>query len=236
MDSNLLNRQYSVLVAGDVDLSVYDLTKQVEPYIAYEYNNRKNIHQQAINIYSNIIKEMENTPENEFIRQIMQFKLQEIQEMTDEEYFEVVTQGMIYDEKTGNALTTINPNGKYLALSEPTPKSAVPLIGDKFQCFVGDVLSIIPDPKLIEQYSRQWDSFMNESYHNKNEFINRYGNKETFISVMIAPFFYNAFVSNDTGWLEQGNEDQIQWILNFKKRFIEKLPLNTKLKILNFTK
>ena len=63
-----------------------------------------------------------------------------------------------------------------------------------------------------------------------------YGDRETYISVMMESLFYNAFVSNETGWLEQGDENQIQWILTFRERFINNLPKNTPLRVYNFTK
>jgi hypothetical protein len=236
MDSNLLNRQYSVLVAGNVDLTKFDLTKPVDPYVVYEYSNRANIRKQAINVYEELIKSVEGDSVNHLLVQMMRAKLQEMQEMSDEEYFEAATVGMTYDKKTGNALTTINPNGKYITISEPTLKSAMPLCGDKFQCLVGDITSVIPDAKMIEEYSKQWDSFMNGPQFNKNEFVRMYGNRETYISVMMESLFYNAFVSNETGWLEQGDENQVQWILTFRERFINNLPKNTPLRVYNFTK
>ena len=236
MDSNLLNRQYSVLVAGNVDLSIFDLTKPVEPYVVYEYSNRANIRKQAISIYEELIKNVEKDSINILLVQMMRAKLQEMNEMTDEEYFETATTGMIYDKKTGDALTTINPNGKYLTLSEPTLNSAMPLCGNKFQCLAGDITSIVPDGKMIEQYSKQWDSFMSGPQFNKNDFIRMYGDRETYISVMMESLFYHAFVSNETGWLEQGDENQIQWILTFRERFINNLPKNTPLRVYNFTK
>jgi hypothetical protein len=48
--------------------------------------------------------------------------------------------------------------------------------------------------------------------------------------------FYNAFVSNETGWMEQADEDQEQWVLTFYDRFIKPLPETTQLKIYNFKK
>ena len=46
--------------------------------------------------------------------------------------------------------------------------------------------------------------------------------------------FYNAFVSEETGWIEQAEEDQEKWVLTFYDRFIKPLPETTKLKIYNF--
>lgn len=235
MDSNLLNNKYTVLVAGDVDLTLYDLSKPVTPYVVYEYNNRKNIRKQAINIYDELIRKIESNKVNELVCQMMRVKLQEMQEMTDEEYFEMTTQGMTYDEKTGDALTTINPKGRFLSLTEPTLNTAVPLCGKKFQCKVGDLKEKNISQTAIDEYSKQWDKLMNDSLLRDN-YINLYGDKDTYIATMTEPLFYNAFVSNETGWLEQGDENQVQWVLNFRERFINNLSKDTLLRVYNFTK
>lgn len=236
MDSNLLNKQYSVLVAGDVNLSTYDLTIPVAPYVVYEFNKRNDIRKQAINIYEELIKKLEVDTVNQLICQVMRIKLQDMREMTDEEYFEEATKGMMFDDNTGDALSTINPNGKFLTLSDPTPDTAVPLFGDKFICLAGDIVAKNIDKTLIEQYAQQWDGMMKMAPMVVENYVKTYGNKETFIQMMMEPLFYNAFVSNETGWLEQGDENQVQWILTFRERFINNLPKNTKLRVYNFTK
>ena len=160
-----------------------------------------------------------------------------IDNISHEEYFEIATQGMTYDTTTGDALSTINPKGRYLTLTDPTSTHAVPLYNNKFNCLVKDIkIKDIPDKDLIEKYSAQWDYFMESAPMMKNDYIKLYGNKETYIASMTEPLFYNAFVSNETGWLEQGDENQVQWILTFRERFINNLPKNTKLRVYNFTK
>ena len=54
------NNLYTVLVAGDIDLSNYDLKKKVSPYVVYEYNKRKDIRLQTINIYKDIINNLDD--------------------------------------------------------------------------------------------------------------------------------------------------------------------------------
>ena len=234
MDSNLqINRKYTVLVAGNVNLKDYDINKKVEPYVVYKYSDRKEIKESIINIYE---KYIENIPkENSFLKEILSFKLQEIQEMTDEEYFEYATKDMKYDKKTGDALSTINPKGKYNLLSEADKENAMPLIGDSFQCKVKDLPIIVKNDEELEKLSEHWKKMM-ENEDMKQKYIETYIDEETYISVMSEPFFYNAFVSEQTGWLEQGDENQIEWVLNFRRRFIENLSENTILKVYNFTK
>lgn len=236
MDSNLLNKQYSVLVAGNVDLTKYDITVQVPPYVVYEYDKRAEIRQKAIDIYSELIENTEKQDGMSLISQLMKFKLQEMEEMTDEEYFEEATRGMTYDKNTGNALTTFNPNGKYVKINDATIETAIPLIGNNFQCFVQDLPDKNVNDEVVEKYSKHWDTIMCDSKHIKDNYINTYQDKDTYIKVMTEPLFYNAFVSEETGWLEQSDENQVQWVLNFRDRFIKNLPKNTILKVYNFNR
>ena len=234
MDSNLLNKQYSVLVAGDVDLTKYDLTRQVAPYVVYEYDKRADIRKQAIKIYTDLIEKVEKEENTALVSQLMRMNLQEMEEMTDEEYFERATKGMTFDKTTGNALTTFNANGKYIKINEATDKTAVPLVANKFNCLVQDLPEKVENEDIIEKYSKHWDTIMSGAQNIKNDYIKTYQNKDTYIKVMIEPLFYNAFVSNETGWLEQVDENQVQWVLNFRNRFIKPLPKNTKLKVYNY--
>jgi hypothetical protein len=110
------NNLYTVIVAGDVDLNEYDANKIVKPYIAYKYNDRHEIRQHAINIHKELINDNVNKPELSMLTDLLILKVQDIEEMTDEEYFESITKGMNFDRKTGDALISINPNGKYIEL------------------------------------------------------------------------------------------------------------------------
>lgn len=234
MDLNSqINRKYSVLVAGDIDLQQFNMNQKVQPYVVYRFSDRKEIRKNAIEIYQSYIL---NIPkENFFLKEILSTKLQEIQEMTDEEYFEFATKNMEYDEKTGDALSDFNPKGKYKQLFEPTLDNALPLLNNSFQCKAFELPDIKKNDE-IKIYSDHWDNVMSLSSDLKESYLFNYKNKETFLSVMAEPLFYNAFASEETGWVEQGDEDQIQWVLNFRKRFIQNLSENTILKVYNFTK
>jgi hypothetical protein len=70
----------------------------------------------------------------------------------------------------------------------------------------------------------------------KNNYINMYGTKDRYVKVMTEPLFYNAFLSDEIGWLEQCDENQVEWVLNFRERFIKKLPQDTLLTVYNYVK
>lgn len=237
MDSNSQkNKMYSVLVAGDIDMSLYDFNRKVEPYILYQYDKRKEIRETAIEFYKQYLNNLQNDDLNLFLKTFLSSKIEDIQEMSDEEYFESVTKGLKYDEKTGDAISDFNPMGKYKILMEPTTEDTVPLKGNRFQCKVSELPERIEDAEIIKKYSDYWEDKIMTSSSLKEDYLNAYENKETYISVMTEPLFFNAFVSKETGWLEQCDENQIQWVLNFRKRFIEGLPDNTILKVYKFTR
>lgn len=235
MVSNLTtNNLYTVVVAGNVDLSEYDANKTVKPYVAYKYDDRKIIRHQAIEIHKEILKSNLDNPEFSIINDFLRLKLQDIEEMTDEEYFESVTNGMTFDEKNGDAILTINPNGKYNSIQDATLETALPLKDNLFECTVKDVINKTATKEDIEKNSEHWDYIMNCSPIIKNQYLAQYKDKETYVKVMSEPFFYNAFVSEKTGWLEPLYDEQIQWVLNFKERFIDNLNEDITLKVYNF--
>ena len=224
---------FSVLVAGDVDLSEYDINKKVEPYVVYKFNDRGKIRQQAIDIYKEFLKN--NDDATSLMSSFLNVKLQEIEESTDEEYFEIATKGMTFDKVTGDALSTINPNGKYRYITEPNENTAVPLLGNKFQCNVSELPTYKIDEYLKSKYEEHWDYVMKDcAKMTKDNLIQTYGDKNTYVSVMMEPMFYNAFVSSETGWVEPNYNEQNEWVLTFRDKFIKKLSKNTKLKVYNF--
>lgn len=237
MDSNLMsNTLYTVLVAGDVDMNEYDINKNIKPYVAYKYDERHEIRQQAIKMYKEIVKNNLFTTEYSMFNDFLSLKLQDIEEMTDEEYFESVTEGMIFDKENGNALISINPNGKFSSIKNATIETALPLKGDFFECKVKDVINKTATIDDIERNSEHWDRIMESAPMVKKQYLEQYGNKDTYVKVMSEPFFYNAFVSENTGWVEPSCNEQLEWILNFKERFINNLHEEIILKVYNFTR
>jgi hypothetical protein len=225
------------LVAGEVDLSQYDINKKVGPYVLYQYDKRTEIKQQTLNAYDGIIAKFKAENTNPTLLTLLESKREDISDMTDEEYFEVATSGLTYDKETGNAYSTFNPKGKYMQLLPPSHQTAMCLVNDSFQCYVRDLPQNTTNSEMKQKYSEYWDKIMSEGTEfDKYDLNTTYQNKERYLSFMTEQLYYNAFVSNKTGWLEQGDEDQIQWVLNFRERFINKLPLDTKLQVYNFSR
>ena len=195
-------KYYTVLVAGDVDLSKYDSTKKVDKYVVYKYEDREKLQKTTISEYklSADICRNSHTP---FLSHFFDNCAEDYADMTPEEFFQEFTKEYEYNEN-GDAVSTKNPDGKYSMIFEPSPDTAVPLFEGEFLTpFNGIRSDVMENPS--------------------NSDINR-------------ALFYNAFVSNETGWMEQADEDQEQWVLTFYDRFIKPLPETTQLKIYNFKK
>lgn len=240
MDSNIQQNEiiYTVLVAGDIDLSKYDKNITVSPYVAYKFSERSKIREVALQTYNELYKKFTSNKDfNPTLSSLFLMKLQDIEEMSDEEYFEEITKDMKYNEN-GDAITEENPNGKFSELLEPCLLTAVPLKDSYFKCKVSELYPYKVNIFEQKKCEERWDDIMSGEYAPmiKESLISRYGNKETYVKVMMEPMFYNAFVSESTGWLEQSDEDQIQWVINFRERFIKNLPEDTILKVLNFKK
>lgn len=197
-----LNR-YTVLVCGDdVNLEDYNLNMKVPRYIRYKYAEREQMYNATIEMYEETIKQLSDQP---FTQALLQIKLNDLLDLSPEEYFEELTKGYYYDEITGDALTDVNPNGRWLSLELPTLDTAVPLFNNNTTPFEGIKKDVIQD---IDSKSK--------TIHNA--------------------LFYNAFVSADTGWLEESEENSEEWVLTFYERFIKDLPSGTKLRVYNFTR
>ena len=197
--------RYTVLVAGDIDLSKYDRTKKVDKYIVYKYTDREQLRETCISTHRHLAEEAfkSQMPNAYFIGEMCAFKANEYEEMTPEEFFQHFTSNPMfsYDDE-GNAITDVNPDGKYSIIYEPTPDTAVPL-------FEGELATPF--------YGLRSDAIANPEKVTINNAV-----------------FYNAFVSEETGWKEQADEDQEKWVLSFYDRFIKPLPPTTKLKVYNF--
>ena len=62
---------------------------------------------------------------------------------------------------------------------------------------------------------------------NRRAYFEHFGNKENYVVSNVA-FWGYAFLSEETGWVElEDNMDQVEWVKNFYKRFIEPLDDDT---------
>ena len=111
----------TVMVVGDNPdelIKKYDLATKVEPYIKLERSDAEKARKMHLEFIKNILtsKKVVLTDKQ---REIYKNIYLDIQDMDESEYFEQTTMGCTYDEKTGDALTTINPNAYYQYPTNP---------------------------------------------------------------------------------------------------------------------
>jgi hypothetical protein len=105
-------QHFVCIVAGenpDYIMKPYDKNLEVEPYIKYKFKDAKSIKEKYIELYEGILKNENETVDKE----ILEDTISNLKEMSVEEFFEDLTDGLEIDEKTGDAISTENIEGKY---------------------------------------------------------------------------------------------------------------------------
>ena len=105
----------TVMVVGDNPdelIKKYDLDTKVEPYVKLKRSDAEKARKTHLKFIEDILNS------NKIIltdrqRDVYKNIYLDIQEMDETEYFEHTTMGCTYDDETGDALTTVNPNAFY---------------------------------------------------------------------------------------------------------------------------
>ena len=106
-------QHFVCIVAGENPeklMEPYDNTKVVEPYVKYYYKDAGKLKEKFIEFYEAILNSDEETNiDKDALREI----IIDLKSLTDIEFYEELTNGLVIDAETGNALSTENENGKY---------------------------------------------------------------------------------------------------------------------------
>ncbi len=252
------NRHFKVIVAGDnaEELMLkYDGRTKVAPYVVYEFSKAGEYRQKFIAFLENLISEMkEKEPDNEERIALLESELEEIKNMSDEDYFVDLGSypGFETDEETGNIMTTENPLAKYDAyniggrFSLPfilKEKKENPEDNEVYTAKKGEI-----DWEAIHlanqyPYEVAWDTThgirepenededrIYQNMKNLTVYFSNFENREHYIASNTA-FWGYAFV-DENGWHEiEPSEKQFDWVINFYDRFIKPLPEDTRLTI-----
>lgn len=237
------NRHFTVVVAGnepDTIIGKYDSNIKFSPYVVYLYSNAGKYRADKINF---IEKMLENPDLDENTKIYFSEELENIKAMDDMDFYLELTDGMTLDEKTGNAMSCENPDGKYNICSK-AGKFALPLIlkdgTESYSAKKKDIDWNKIHLANTEPYEVAWDTVMENKmpkndeekkiYLNMKErkyYFSLFGDRETYIKSNTA-FWGYAFVSKKEGWKElDGTIPQFEWVSNFYDKFIKPLPDNT---------
>ena len=106
-------QHFVCIVAGENPeklMEPYDNTKVVEPYVKQYYKDAGKLKEKFIEFYEAILNsDAETNIDKDALREI----IIDLKSLTDIEFYEELTKGLVIDAETGNALSTENENGKY---------------------------------------------------------------------------------------------------------------------------
>jgi hypothetical protein len=244
---------FVALVAGEkpeVLMSPYDKSIKTEPRVVYKFTDADKLRKHYISLYTALIKS-ETIPEGPF-KEDAKDKLAVIQSQSDTEFYLDLTEDYEHDAKTGDALTTENPNGKWSSYRMGKLFSLPFVLKDgteTFQARKGDVNWEVMHLHGGEIYRRAWEMVMEGSkptndyekqiYDNmkaRTTYFEKFGTKENYVLGNTA-FWAYAFVSETCPWLElEDDMDQFVWVGRFYETFVEPLPDDTLLTIYECTK
>lgn len=243
-------QHFVCIVAGDnykTLMEDYDKNKQFPPYVVYKYADADSLRQKYIEAYANIL-DSDIQAGKEYIKDC----IEELTEMTADEFYEEITEGYDIDEATGDAISTANKDGKWTSYKVGKMMS-VPFLTksgkEVFQAKKGDI-----DWDKIhlaggDIYARAWEMVMEgkkpendyeqqilDNMGDKQAYFKKFETKENYVASNTA-FWGYSFLSEKTGWKEiSDTDDQFVWMKNYYDLFIKNLPDDTQLTILECRK
>lgn len=239
---------FVAIVAGDnpeVLMSPFDKNIKTEPRVVYKYTDAQKLKEQYIKLYEALIAS-DSIPDGSFFKEDAKDKLAVIKTQSAQEFYFDLTDGYDYDDKTGDALSDENPNGKWMSYRLGKLFSVPFILNDgkeAFQARKKDINWEVMHLHGGEIYERAWEMVMDgqkpanqyeeQIYENmkaRTAYFEKFGNKENYVLSNTA-FWAYAFVSKN-GWVElEDDVDQFTWVRNFYEMFIDPLPDDTLLTI-----
>ena len=238
---------FVAIVAGDnpeVLMSPYDKNIETEPTVVYRYADAGLLRDEYIKVYKSIVSSP-SIPDGPF-KEDAKDKLAILESQTPQEFYYDLTDEYEHDEKTGDAISRENPDGRWSSYRLGKLFSVPFILNDgreAFQAKKRDVNWEVMHLHGGEVYDRAWEMVMNGSepandyekqiYDNmkaRTAYFEKFGTKENYVLSNTA-FWGYAFVSKN-GWVElDDGMDQFVWVRNFYGSFIDPLPDDTLLTI-----
>lgn len=240
-------KHFVCIAAGDNPkklMAEYDLNKKVDFYTVFKYEDAAKIKQKYIESYQSIV---DDDSISELQREYAQNTIEDLKEMSNDEFFDEISEEYTINAKTGDAMSDKNPKGKWTSYQQGKIFSIPFLTMDGrevFQDRKGDINWDMIHLHGGEVYERAWEMVMEGSepqsedernvYENMKEmttYFKKFETKENYVTSNTA-FWGYAFVSEKTGWQDARDcADQFVWMSNFYDMFIKNLPDDTLLTI-----
>lgn len=251
-------QHFVCIVAGnnpDELMKDYDKGKKTEPYLVYRYKDAGKIKANYINYYQTVLENQDSFDITDV--GLLKETIQDLIDMDDNEFYtQLIGEDednlkFNIDEKSGDAYSTINKNGKWTNYNIGKIFSIPFLTKDGrevFKATKGDIDWTKIHLAGGDIYKRAWEMVMEDStpendyekqifdnMRDKKTYFEKFETKENYILSNTA-FWGYAFLSDVTGWQDAEGKDQFTWMANFYDMFIKNLADDTLLTIFECTK
>lgn len=239
-------QHFVCIVAGDNPdelMKPYDRREEEEPYVRYHYKDATKIKEKYIELYEGILNSDEETIDKDELEDIVN----DLKEMSVEEFYEELTEGLIIDDETGDAISTENRQGMFSYYELGKWLSVPFLLKGGREVFQAKKSDINWDKIHLgggDIYRKTWEMVMEgvepstdyektiyDNMKDKETYFKKFETKENYV-VSNTAFWGYAFLSEKTGWVDASDtNDQFVWMSEYYNMFIKNLPDDTLLTI-----
>lgn len=230
---------FSVLVIGDEpdeQMGKFDsMTDVSKPYILYNYSDIHKLRNNKLKIYQELLKKIKNSREKELISK----KIDELKELTDQEYYQQLGELNSFDEHN-NIISTENPDGKWLTCEKGgrifskymLDYNGNGLVSGKKEDFDWSLFHM--NQERVDLYTRTWelcvDNLKPETDKDRTILKNMapykaifktFKDKTHYVKTSCS-FWTYAIVVNGV-WYDMCGENSDTWICDFYNKFIKAL-------------
>lgn len=244
---------FTVMAIGDNPeelMNKYQIGLEVEPYVKYKYLDAHKMRLNAVKVLKEIVEKPKNFSLSQFHVDYFNERINNLNNMSDFDYYVELTQGLKYD-KDGNALSTENPNGKWttytignflsipLILKDGTQtRQALNKDIDWSKLHMVDVdlydltWQIVKEDKIV---SNEMEKTILKNMGDKKNYFASFKCKEDYISHNCS--YWNYAYLDENGWKDiDDDKSSVKWIANYFDTFVKPLKPNDKVTIFECTK
>lgn len=239
-------QHFVCIVAGDNPdelMKPYDRREEEEPYVRYHYKDAAKIKEKYVELYEGILNSDEETIDKEELEDIVN----DLKEMSVEEFYEELTEGLTIDDETGDAISTENRQGMF-SYYELGKWLSVPFLlkggrevfqakksdinWDKIHLGGGDIYRKTWEMVMEDvEPSTDYEKTIYDNMKDKETYFKKFETKENYV-VSNTAFWGYAFLSEKTGWVDASDtNNQFVWMSEYYNMFIKNLPDDTLLTI-----
>ena len=239
-------QHFVCIVAGDNPdelMKPYDRREEEEPYVRYHYKDAAKIKEKYVELYEGILNSDEKTIDKEELEDIVN----DLKDMSVEEFYEELTEGLTIDDETGDAISTENRQGMFSYYELGKWLSVPFLLKGGREVFQAKKSDINWDKIHLgggDIYRKAWEMVMEgvepstdyektifDNMKDKETYFKKFETKENYV-ISNTAFWGYAFLSEKTGWVDASDtNDQFVWMAEYYNMFIKNLPDDTLLTI-----